>query len=319
MAANDSILAPRELKVDNSALLLIICTIVNALVYILLCLIWGATWMAIKVGLSQAPPFTTAALRFVIATIALSIICSLRKHAYPRDLKTILRLGYPGFYMYGLSYALVYVAEQYVYSATAAVLFASYPFFVAALSWWMYRTERLSLMAWIGMALGFLGVVVISYDSLQTSGDLFMGTVFVIGASLASAYGIVRHKHRFSHIDIVVAANVQMIFGGLLLIAGALLLESWSDFHLTAKAIGSILYLALPGTVVTFLGYYWLLKRIRLTVVSLIAFITPLAAILIGVGLVDEALSLPILIGGAMILCGVLLVVRKQGSSTEPV
>jgi drug/metabolite transporter (DMT)-like permease len=292
---------------------------VNALVYILLCLIWGSTWMAIKVGLSQAPPFTTAALRFVLATITLSIICRLRGCVYPRDLKTLLRLGYPGFYMYGLSYALVYAAEQHIYSATAAVLFASYPFFVAALLWWMYRTERLSLTSWIGMALGFLGVVIISYDSLQTSGDLFMGTVFVIGASLASAYGIVLHKHRFSHVDIVVAANVQMIFGGLFLIAGALLLDNWSDFHLTVKAIGSILYLALPGTVVTFLGYYWLLKRIRLTVVSLIAFVTPLAAILIGVGLADEALSFPIFIGGAMILCGVLLVVRKQGSSTEPV
>ena len=104
----------------------------NAFVYILLCLIWGSTWLAIKIGLCQAPPFTRAALRFVIATIALSIICNLRKHAYPRDLKTLLRLGYPGFYMYGLSYVLVNLAEQYIYSATAAVLFASYPFFVAA-------------------------------------------------------------------------------------------------------------------------------------------------------------------------------------------
>lgn len=291
----------------------------NALVYIVLCLIWGSTWLAIKIGLSQAPPFTTAALRFVVATVTLSIICSLRQYSYPRDLKTLLRLGYPGFYMYGLSYALVYAAEQYIYSATAAVLFASYPFFVAALSWWMYRTERLSLTAWVGMALGFLGVVAISYDSLLTSGDLFMGSVCVIGASLASAYGIVLHKNRFSQVDIVVAANVQMIFGGLFLLAGALLLESWSDFHVTVEAVGSILYLALPGTVVTFLGYYWLLKRIRLTVVSLIAFVTPLVAILIGVGLADEALSLPILIGSAMILVGVLLVVRKQRLSIKSV
>jgi drug/metabolite transporter (DMT)-like permease len=291
----------------------------NALVYILLCLIWGSTWLAIKIGLSQAPPFTTAALRFVIATFALSIICSLRKHAYPRDLKTLVRLGYPGFYMYGLSYALVYLAEQYIYSATAAVLFASYPFFVAALSWWIFRTERLGLPAWIGMALGFLGVVVISYDSLQISGNIFAGTVCVIGASLAAAYGIVLHKHRFRHVDIVVAANVQMIFGGLFLLAGALLFESWSDFHVTVEAVGSILYLALAGTVVTFLGYYWLLKRISLTVTSLIAFITPLVAILIGVGLADEALSLPILIGSAMILIGVLLVICKNRSAVPSV
>ena len=289
----------------------------TVLVYILLCLIWGSTWLAIKIGLSQAPPFTTAALRFILATATLSIICSMRRCSYPRDLKTLLRLAYPGFYMYCLSYALVYLAEQYIYSATAAVLFASYPFFVAALSWWLYRTERLNRLAWLGMAIGFIGVVVISLDSLQESGDIFMGTALMVAASFVSAYGIVRHKHRFQHVDIVVAANVQMIFGGVFLVAGALLLEKWSDFNVTVEAVGSILYLALAGTVVTFLGYYWLLKRIRLTTVSLIAFITPLMAILIGVILADESLTLTVLIGAAMILSGVLLVVRTRRAVPE--
>ena len=157
IAVDDGSSAGLEQNIDNLTLRSVFCVSMNALVYIVLCLIWGSTWLAIKIGLSQAPPFTTAALRFVVATVTLSIICSLRQYSFPRDLKTLLRLGYPGFYMYGLSYALVYAAEQYIYSATAAVLFASYPFFVAALSWWMYRTERLSLIAWVGMALGFLG------------------------------------------------------------------------------------------------------------------------------------------------------------------
>jgi drug/metabolite transporter (DMT)-like permease len=225
---------------------------VTALVYILLCLIWGSTWLAIKIGLSQAPPFTTAALRFILAAVTLSIICSLRHCSYPRDLKTLLRLAYPGFYMYCLSYALVYIAEQYIYSATAAVLFASYPFFVVMLSWWLYRTERLGWVAWVGMALGFLGVVAISLDSLQTSGDIFMGTVLMVAASLVAAYGIVLHKHRFGHVDIVVAANVQMILGALLLAGGALLFEDWSEFTVSAEAVGSILYLAFVGTDTTY-------------------------------------------------------------------
>ena len=290
----------------------------TVLVYILLCLIWGSTWLAIKIGLSAAPPFTTAALRFVLAAATLSIICSLRCCSYPRDLKTLLRLAYPGFYMYGLSYALVYLAEQYIYSATAAVLFASYPFFVVVLSWWLYRTERLGWLAWVGMVLGFLGVVVISLDSLQISGDIFMGTVLMVAASLAAAYGIVLHKHRFAHVDIVVAANVQMILGALLLAGGALLFEDWTEFTVSAEAVGSILYLAFVGSVVAFLGYYWLLKRTRLTIVSLITFITPLMAILIGVSVAEEALTLPILIGAAMILGGVLLVIRKPSASAEP-
>jgi len=213
--------------------------------------------------------------------------------------------------MYGLSYGLVYVGQQFISSATAAVLFASFPFFVASVSWWKCHTEKLSRMAWFGMILGFLGVVAISYDSLGTSQDVFLGTLFLIAGSLASAYGIVIHKRDFSQVNIVVAANVQMILGGLFLLAGALIFDHWSDFNLSAKAVGSVVYLALGGTVVTFLGYYWLLQRIRLTVVSLIAFITPLIAILIGVILADETLSPLIVVGAVMILSSVLLVIRE--------
>ena len=185
--------------------------------------------------------------------------------------------------MYGFSYALVYLGEQYIDSALAAVLFGAYPFFVAALSWWIYRAEKLSLIGWLGMTVGLAGVVVISYDSFQASADIFLGTILLVAGALAAAYGGVLHKNRFSQVDIVIAANVQMILGGLFLVLGAAVLEDWSSFHFTTEAVGSIVYLALCGSVIAFLGYYWLLKHTRLTVVSLIAFITPLVAILVGV------------------------------------
>jgi drug/metabolite transporter (DMT)-like permease len=103
-----------------------------------------------------------------------------------------------------------------------------------------------------------------------------------------------------------------MIFGGLFLVLGAVVLENWSSFHLTAEAVGSIVYLALAGSVIAFLGYYWLLKHTRLTVVSLIAFITPLVAMLAGVLFAGESLTPLTVIGSVLILVGVLLVVRKQ-------
>ncbi|MEW5796459.1 MAG: EamA family transporter [Candidatus Zixiibacteriota bacterium] len=282
----------------------------NTLVYSVLCLIWGSTWLAIKIGLSQAPPLTTASLRFLLASLTLSCISLVRRHTYPGSLRELLRLGYPGIYMFGLSYALVYLGQLYVNSATAAVLFASFPFFIAALNWWLNRSERLSPRGWLGMVLGFGGVVAISYDSLQTSGDIFLGSLAVLAAALVSAYGVVLHKKRFGDVNIVVAANVQMISGGILLLIAACLAESWADFHVTAKAVGSIIYLALGGSVVAFLGYFWLVKRMRLTVVSLIAFITPLVAILIGVLVAEESITAMESAGAGLILCGVLLVIR---------
>jgi drug/metabolite transporter (DMT)-like permease len=284
---------------------------VTLFVYILLCLIWGSTWLAIKIGLSEAPPFTTAALRFILATSILWGISFAKGYTYPKRPAEVLRLGYPGVYMFGASFALVYFGQQYINTATGAVLFASYPFFVAAFAWLLYRLEKLRPLAWVGMILGFTGVVLISYDSLQASEDVFLGTILVVAAAATAAYGIVIHRHRFNDVNIVVAANVQMITGGVFLVAGALLFESWSDFQVSVASIGSIIYLATCGTVVTFLGYYWLLKRARVTVVALIAFITPVVAILIGVLVADETLTPLIIVGSVLTLLGVLLVVRK--------
>jgi len=279
--------------------------------YIMLCLIWGSTWIAIKIGLSDAPPLITAAVRFAIASAVLAGIVVVKGYQYPTGMRNILRLGYPGIYMYGVSYALVYFAEQYINSALTAVLFGAYPFFVALLTWVRYRNEKLGLVAWLGMVIGFAGVVLISLDSLQTSADLFLGVTLAVIAPFAAAWGIVIHKEHFTKENIVVASNVQMVFGGIPLVLAAVIFESWSDFNVTAESVGSIVYLATLGTVVTFLGYYWLLRRIKLTTVSLIAFITPLVAIFIGVVLADEQMTPLIVLGTVLILSGVFLVLRR--------
>ncbi|MCP4686216.1 MAG: EamA family transporter, partial [bacterium] len=245
----------------------------------MLCLIWGSTWIAIKIGLSDAPPLITAAVRFTLASAILAGIAAAKGYRYPTEYKKILRLGYPGLYMYGASYALVYFAEQYINSALTAVLFGAYPFFVAILTWVRYQNEKLGLVAWLGMVVGFAGVVLISLDSVQTSEDMFLGVVLAVIAPFVAAWGIVIHKKHFTGENIVVASNVQMVFGGIPLVLAAVIFESWSDFNVTVESVGSIVYLATFGTVATFLGYYWLLRRIKLTTVSLVAFITPLVAI----------------------------------------
>ncbi|UCC44453.1 MAG: DMT family transporter [Candidatus Zixiibacteriota bacterium] len=284
-------------------------------VYILLCLIWGTTWYAIKIGLADAPPLSTVASRFVLAIPILVIIALVRRTRFPTSMFELLRLAYPGLYMYGFSYTLVYFAELYISSALTAVLFAAFPFFIALLSWLKYGEEKLAASAWFGMAAGFAGVVLISYDSLHSSTDLFLGTLLALAAPLAAAYGILVHKHHHGGADVTVALTVQMAFGSILVALAALLFEDLADFHLTSRVITSIVYLALFGNVVSFLGYYWLLKRIRIVTLSMIAFITPLIAISVGVILADEHLSFQIAIGTALILMGVMAVVRRQSTS----
>lgn len=286
-------------------------------IYISLCLIWGSTWKAIQVGLAGAPPLSTAAVRFLVAMSILVTIALVRGYAYPARLKDWLHLAFPGLWMYGISYALIYFAEQYISSALTAVLFGSFPFWVAGLSYFRLKDERLPAVGWLGILIGFTGVILISYDQLQISGDLFLGTMLALGGCYAAAHGVVIHKKRFVHDNIVVSASVQMLLGGILLVSAALIFESLGDFSVSWETLGSIAYLALFGTVFAFLSYYWLLRRMNAVTLSLIAFVTPIVAIAIGI-FAGEEITLTILIGTALILSGILLVVRKEPLPVDP-
>jgi drug/metabolite transporter (DMT)-like permease len=266
--------------------------------------------MAIKIGLTDAPPFSGASVRFALAVVILYAIVRLKRYRLPDGFGPKLRLAYPGLYIFTGCYALVYLAEQYISSALTAVLFASYPLFVAVLAVWMLKAERLNVSGWLGLALGFAGVVVISYDSFQSSHHLFTGSLLALGGSLSSAYGILIQKKHFSGENVLVSTFVQMTFGLIPLVILAFLFEQQSKFFLTAASIGSILYLAIFGTVIAFVGYYWLLSHTKAVTVSLIAFVTPVIAILIGI-LFGESLAIRTVVGTVMILSGVVLVIRR--------
>lgn len=283
----------------------------SAMVFLLLCLIWGTTWIAIKLGLEGAPPLYAAGIRFLIAVSILSVIVKLKRRTYPTQLRGWLTLAHPGVYMYGMSYALVYFGEQRIDSALAAVLFGSYPLFVAMLSSFYLKKEPIRGLAWIGLAAGFAGVILISYESLNLSHSEFLGSMLTLLGSFASAAGLILHKRTCAHNDIYTAAAVQMGAGAALLLLGAILTEDISQFVVSSQSLGSILYLAVLGSVVAFLGYYWLLTHTRAVAVSMVAFVTPVIAIMVGIFLFHETLSLLIFGGAAMILAGIVLVVRE--------
>jgi drug/metabolite transporter (DMT)-like permease len=267
--------------------------------------------MAIKIGLGEAPPLYASGFRFLIAAGVIWPLILLRRSPLPRSWPEFLRRGLPGFFMFGSSYAMVYVAEQHISSALTAVLFASFSFFVALFSLWLVRSEPLSPRAWLGMALGLAGIILISYDSFGVSDSLFWGVILALGGSLTSAFGTVLHKRWFAADDILVSAGTQILFGLVPLLVAAMIFENLADFKTTTESIGSLLYLSILGTVVAFLGYYWLLARLRVVVVSSIVYVTPVLAILIGALGFEESLRVVEIGGMTLVLAGVVLVTRK--------
>lgn len=278
------------------------------LIYILLCLIWGSSWIAIKKSMTDITPLYSLTLRFIISTLILYPLIFYKKLKLPASLKEFLILGLPGLFMYGFHYALVYFAELSIDSSLMSVLFASFPLFVGLLSYLFLKEEKLTLKIWLGIILGFLGVLVISIGSLKTSGKIFEGTLLGIVGVVAAAIGMIIHKANHVKKDILVSVTVQMTLGGIPLLLAALIFEDYSAISISAVSAGSILYLAVFSTVIAFLSYYYLMARVTAVVASSTAYVTPLVAIFIGMVFFGESMTGFIIAGAVLILLGCFLI-----------
>ncbi|MBI5868363.1 MAG: DMT family transporter [candidate division Zixibacteria bacterium] len=282
---------------------------INNLLIAALCVIWGATWVVIKIGLSESPPFFGAAFRFLIAVVVLGALIIIGRKSLPRGR---VRLGWillPGFFMYFGSYGATYYSEQYLDAALAAILFASFPFFVAIGAHFYIPGERLSLFKILGLIVGFLGIVVIFHDGLAspTPGKWWAMGIMML-SPLSSAIASVLIKRHLHDEDPTVANFLQMLFGILILFPFALMSENISDFHWTMTSIAAVSFLAVFGSVFTFVSYYHLLKSIEVTRLSLIAFVTPITAAILGWIVLGEKLNLATAVGALLVFAGIWIV-----------
>jgi len=280
----------------------------------LLTVIWGTTWAAIRVGLEGVPPFTGVALRFALAgalLVALAPSLGIRLGRAPRERVLWLANGVLSFC---LSYSAVYWSEQYIPSGLAAVLFATYPLFVAALAHFLLPGERLRRGAALGMVLGFTGVAVIFSDDLTLlGGEAVRRAAFVmLVAPLASAAASVVVKRWGGGVHPLSLAAVPMLFAGVVMGAAALLAERHLPLVLDARSVGALLYLAVLGSAVTFTIYYWLLANMKATRLALMSYLIPIVAVAIGAALFDEPLRPRLLLGSALVLGGVVIVSRRR-------
>jgi drug/metabolite transporter (DMT)-like permease len=292
-----------------------------------LCLIWGSTWAAIKVGLHDLPPITFAGIRFVIAAALLFGIIAARRLSLPRTAADWQLLAWTGFLNITANYALVFWGEQYLASGLAALLNATIPLFGLPLAHRYVAGEQLTATKISGVLLGIIGVAGVCSAELGGNGaHAFWGSVAIIVASLAGAQGSVLVKAKGGHIEPAMLAGVQMATGCVPLLVGGVLLEGNPlGYHWTTSAVMSLVYLAVVGSVVAFLMYYWLIRHTQVTRVLLIPLVTPLVAVLLGVLLLGERLAWGTLLGGAAILSGVGLVVfgksvisLREGSRPSP-
>lgn len=293
------------------------------LVWSVLCLIWGTTWLFIKIGLEDLPPLSFASLRFIIAVAVVGTIIWLKKIPIPKTGSEWRLLAVTGVLQFSINYSLVFWGELYISSGLAAVLQAMIPVFGLVLAWFYLPEEKINWFKFVALFLGITGVAVIFLDQLQINDVMaFAGSVGIVIGAYAAAHASILTKARGGSIHPASLVFGQMVCGILPIILMALVREGSPFGHVYSwTAIISILYLSVFGTILTFWLYYWLLSKIESTKAMTIALVTPLIAVVCGSLFLGEELPPGTILGGALILGSVgLIVIRKnlKQSGTDP-
>lgn len=285
------------------------------IIWLILCLIWGTTWIFIKIGLRDLPPITFAASRFILALFILAIIIFVQKIPLPASKRDWLLLGGTGILQFSVNYSLVFWSEQYISSGLAAVLQAMITVFGLALAWIHLPAERITWLKIFAVLLGIIGVAVIFIEQLQINNFLaFAGCAAIVIGAYAAAHASILIKAYGGKMHPATLVFGQMTCGILPIIIYALTFEGNPlKLNWTWMAIICVLYLTIFGTIAAFWLYYWLLSRIESTKAMMISLVTPLIAVLIGGIFLGEKLLPQTFFGGILILASIgLIVFRKK-------
>jgi len=283
--------------------------------WLTVCIVWGTTYLAIRIALDTIPPLLMGALRYSIAGSILAIILKVRGERLPgpRAWPSLIVLGV---LLLGLGNGGVVWAEQTVPSGLTAVLVATSPFWITGLDR-MFGGDKLTAIKWIGLLIGFIGIVTLVWPELQVGPNRRAFLVGVIAAQIACAGWAVgslyarRRGHGEAREESVLAtAAFEMLFGGLALYVGAAVHHEYGALTFNVRTASALGYLIIFGAVIGFTAYAYALKHLPIATVSLYAYVNPVLAVIVGVLFAGEPFDVRMGFAAAIVFVGIALVRR---------
>jgi drug/metabolite transporter (DMT)-like permease len=280
----------------------------------MLCVVWGSTWLAIRIGLQGAPPFLAASLRFLVASATLAILAVVFRSKWPTNRTEWSLVVFVGLVLFTADYGLIYWGENNgVESGLSAILFATLPLQTALVANAILPGERLTIQKLAGIGIGFGGILLIFRSQIGTAGlDKVLPMLAIELSATCAALATVAIK-RWGHAADPVTFNAVAMAVGTVSLA-ALSLGTRETWYVPSwpQGIGAIVFLALAGSVVTFVTWQWLLKTAEATSLSFVALITPITAILLGATLGNESFDAVDLVGSAIVLAGIYVSISRR-------
>ncbi len=279
--------------------------------FAIVCIVWGTTYLAIRVAVRTIPPTLLTGARFVSAGLILLAIARLRGDPLPRGKRLLGELLIVGLLMVGMGNFCVAFAEQWVPSGFAALLVATAPFWAALMERLRKDGDRIDARRGFGMLIGFIGVALLVTPG--GAGGAFdahfvTGAVAIQIGSIAWQYGTVRGKYNLHDVPPLMSSAFQMLAGGIAITTLGFAIGEQQRVTITAEGIGALAYLTIFGSVLAYTSFVYALRKIRVTSMSLYAYINPLIAVILGWVILHEQLTWISIVAMCIILAGVALV-----------
>jgi len=276
------------------------------------CIIWGTTYLALRVGVTQFPPFLFSGIRFLIAgPILLGIVAVFGRVSFPSR-KVLAQQAVSGLLLCAFGVGIVGWSEMFVSSGLAAIICSVMPIWVMLINLAITPDETPAVPVVIGLLIGLAGIVLIFGEHVMDFSDpsYTLGIFMTFAGNICWAFGTVWVKKKTMSTDPFLAAGLQMFFGGIFLVPMSLVFDDYSAIHLSPDMLGSLIYLILFGSVAAYACYSYAIKKLPMTIVSLYAYINPMVAVILGALVLGERLNVRIGIGILITLAGIYVVNR---------
>ncbi len=279
-------------------------------------IVWGTTYLAIRIGVEELPPVLFTGLRWIVAGPLLMGILLLKKYNLPNK-KDWVHLGISGLLLLGGGNGLVVFAEQWVPSGITALLITTVPFWIVGMESTLPQGKKINLLVAVGLLLGLTGVVIIFGGDFNKLFDpsYLQGIIGLMLAVVCWSAGTIYSKYKKVSVHPLMGASGQMLFAGVVITALGLFLGESSQFHFTSKSLMAYLYLVVFGSLIGYGSYVYAIAHLPVSLVSTYAYVNPIIALFLGWLVLDEPMTIWIVFASAIILAGVTFV--KKGSEQK--
>lgn len=289
--------------------------------FALLGLIWGSSFLWIKIAVAEAGPFVVVTFRLLFGLAGLLVVMALQRQAWPRDRRTVLAFLFMGFFNTALPFTLITWGETLIDSSLASILNGTVPLFTIVLAHFWLQDEKITLPRLGGLFVGFIGMVILVSRDLGPEalrGNVW-GQLAVIAAAVSYATAITFSRRHLRGQPPVLQATMVLLFASAMMVVATPIAEQPLDLPGSGLGWFAIAWLGLLGSCAAYLLFFYLINAWGPTRASLVTYVFPVIGLVLGIVFLNETADWRLLIGSALIVGGIVVVNFKPRSRVRAV